>query len=160
MPKKRIYLDTSVVSHLFQDDAVEKMSQTWKLWEAIKNGEFIVYISDVVEIEVNACFEPKRSKMLDALAKISYKSIIVKNNKEIEAIANKFVVDKVLPAKSVLDCLHVAAAIANDCDIIVSWNFKHLVNYKTVDGARLIAFQTGHKQIAIEAPIYLIPDKL
>lgn len=26
----------------------------------------------------------------------------------------------------------------NDCDIIISWNFKHLVNVKTIDGIRAI----------------------
>lgn len=38
MRRQKIYLDTSVISYLYQEDAPEKMKDTLKLWEVIKRG--------------------------------------------------------------------------------------------------------------------------
>ena len=43
--KLKVYLDTSVLSHLWQVDAPEKMQETLALWERFKNGRFDVYVS-------------------------------------------------------------------------------------------------------------------
>lgn len=43
--------------------------------------------------------------------------------------------------------LHIAIAILNKCDVIISWNFKHLVNIKTVRGTRAITYIKGYKGI-------------
>ena len=48
MKKLRIYLDTSVISYLDQQDFPERMAETHKLWEKIKDGEFVAVISDVI----------------------------------------------------------------------------------------------------------------
>ena len=38
MKKQKIYLDTSVISYLHQEDAPEKMRDTLKLWEILKRA--------------------------------------------------------------------------------------------------------------------------
>ena len=58
MEKLRIYLDTSVISHLLQEDVPEKMTDTRKLWEKLKTGEYIPYLSTVTLQEVSQCPEP------------------------------------------------------------------------------------------------------
>ena len=40
MRKLKVYLDTSVVSHLLQEDVLEKMADTRRLWEMFKAGKF------------------------------------------------------------------------------------------------------------------------
>ena len=44
MKKQRIYLDTSVISHLDQQDAADNMDDTLLLWEEIKQGFYGVYL--------------------------------------------------------------------------------------------------------------------
>ena len=61
MRKLKVYLDTSVVSHLLQEDVLEKMSDTRQLWEMFKAGKNDVYLSTVTLEEVADCPEPKRS---------------------------------------------------------------------------------------------------
>ena len=61
--KMRIYLDTSVVSNLIADDAPKMMEYSLRLWDEIKEGLYDVYISNVVFTEVDACPEPKRSRL-------------------------------------------------------------------------------------------------
>ena len=63
--KVKIYLDTSVISHLQASDAPERMTDTLRLWEDLKAGIYEVVISDVTIDEINDCSEPKRSFMLD-----------------------------------------------------------------------------------------------
>ena len=48
MRKLRVYLDTSVISHLEQEDVPEKMEQTRKVWEILQTGKYEVVISDLV----------------------------------------------------------------------------------------------------------------
>ena len=38
MPKWTVYLDTSVISHLLQEDVSENMADTRKSWEILKDG--------------------------------------------------------------------------------------------------------------------------
>jgi len=49
--KLRLYLDTSVISHLFADDTPDKMTDTNRLWNDCINGKYEIYISELVEEE-------------------------------------------------------------------------------------------------------------
>ena len=72
MRKLKLYLDTSVISHLFADDTPDRMSDTLKLWEEIKVGLHDVVISDVVMEEISRCPQPKQDILFGHLAEIEY----------------------------------------------------------------------------------------
>lgn len=154
MKKLKLYLDTSVISHLKQDDVPDKMADTLQLWEEIKAGLYEVVISDVVFDEINQCSEPKRSILYDYIAMIDFEYIEIDD--VIQDIANKFIQNNVLTTKSLDDCRHIACALVNECDIIISWNFKHIVNYRTMSGVKLISAITGYKEVMIQTPTILI----
>ena len=61
--KLKVYLDTLVISHLWQIDAPKKMQETLALWEEFKKGKFDIYISLLTIEEVNDCSEIKRNKL-------------------------------------------------------------------------------------------------
>lgn len=67
MRKLKVYLDTSVISHLLQEDVPGKMADTQQLWKMFKAGKFDIYLSTVTLEEVSNCPEPKKSKMYDYL---------------------------------------------------------------------------------------------
>ena len=157
MRKLRVYLDTSVISHLEQEDAPEKMEQTRKVWEILQTGKYEVVISDLVLAEINECKEPKRSILKEYLAQINYERVSI--TEETEEIANEIINEGILNPKSFDDCLHIASAILNDCNIIVSWNFKHMVNVDTINGVRKITFAKRYNNIDIYAPYVLLSEK-
>ena len=70
--KIKVYLDTSVVSHLFQEDVPEKMADTRKLWKMFQDGLYDVVLSTLTLKEISMCAEPKRGHMLDALNQIAF----------------------------------------------------------------------------------------
>ncbi|MCM1399181.1 MAG: PIN domain-containing protein [Clostridium sp.] len=154
MRKLKIYLDTSVVSYLYQPDAPEKMQNTLDLWELFKNKVYEVYISDIVIREISDCNEEKLNILLDYLGQIDYN--IIETDEDTVELAGKFIDFGILKQKSFDDCQHIAAAILAGCDIITSWNFKHIVNVKTVRGVKVITTLEGYKDLLIYPPSVLI----
>ena len=61
-----------------------------------------------------------------------------------------------MTAKWATDALHVALAAVNHCKIIVSWNFKHIVNIKRIRGYNGINIKNGYPTIEIRSPKDLI----
>ena len=58
--------------------------------------------------------------------------------------------------KSIDDCMHIATAMIAKCDVIVSWNFKHIVNDKMIEGVKTISQTKGFDGIKIYCPSILI----
>lgn len=154
--KIRVYLDTSVVSYLDQQDAPEKMSETKEVWDKIKEGNYEVFISTLVIDELQKCQEPKRTYLLNQLNEIDF--TILEVNEGMVRLAEKFIDFGVLKKKSFEDCQHIAAAILSNCDIIVSWNFKHIVNVKTIRGIKVVTTMEGYKDILIYPPTALLEE--
>lgn len=154
MKTEKVYLDTSVISYLYQQDVPEKMEDTLKLWEYFKAGKYEVYISDVVVNEINECEERKLKILLDYLKQIDYN--IIETDENTIALAEKFINFGILKQKSFDDCQHIAAAIMAGCDIIISWNFKHIVNQKTVQGVKVITTLEGYRDLLIYSPTVLV----
>ena len=158
MRKLKVYLDTSVISHLEQEDVPEKMAETRKLWEMFRNGEYDVYVSPVTLAELVRCEEPKRSKLFGYLDEIHYTRLPA--SEDVSDVAQKIIDMGILTAKSINDCQHIAAALVGGCDCIASWNFKHLVNIRTIHGVRAIANLEGYPMIDIVSPSVLLKGEV
>lgn len=155
--KIKVYLDTSVISYLDQQDAPVEMAQTREVWEKIKSGKYDVYISDVVLRELNECKEDKRNILLNYLKEIKFQTVEITD--KTMKLAEKFIDLGVLKKKSFDDCQHIAAAIVSDCDIIISWNFKHIVNVKTIRGVKVVTTMEGFKDLLIYQPTALLEEE-
>ncbi|MCL2089279.1 MAG: type II toxin-antitoxin system VapC family toxin [Oscillospiraceae bacterium] len=157
MKKLKLYLDTSVISHLFADDTPEKMQDTNRLWERLISDEYEIFISDVVINEIRRCAEPKRKQMLEKMRQIDFQ--LLSETDEITELAAEYVKGGVLKEKSLDDCLHIAYAVINNCDAIVSWNFKHLVNFKTINKIKVVNIIHRYKEINIITPTMLVEEE-
>ena len=147
MKKQKVYLDTSVISHLDQHDAPDKMADTMLLWEEIKQGMYDVFISQITLDELDANKAEKRAALLNRLAEIEYTFVTL--TPEINAYADKLINHGILTVNSHDDCLHIASAVVSECHILLSWNFKHILRVKTVNGVRSISAVLGYKGIDI-----------
>jgi predicted nucleic acid-binding protein len=72
----------------------------------------------------------------------------------VEAIelANKYIAAKVVGKTSRADCQHIAMATISKADVLLSWNFKHIVNLDRIRGYNGINFQNGYTMIEIRTP--------
>ena len=116
--KLKVYLDTSVISHLEQEDVPEKMADTRQLLEMFKNRKFDVYLSTVTLREIERCSEPKKTKLIDYLNEIQFTTLDITD--DVVAIAEKIIDMGILTKKSFDDCQHIGAAIVSECDCIIS----------------------------------------
>jgi len=154
MKKLKLYLDTSTISHLDQQDAPEKMADTLALWREIEDGIYDVYLSYVDFEEVLECSPEKRRTLAEYISRIKYTHI--EPSGEIYLLADEFIKLGILRPKSYDDAQHLASAMVSECDAIASWNFKHMVNLRTINGVKVVAALTGYKDIAIYTPSILI----
>lgn len=99
----------------------------------------------------------KRSQMYKFLSQIDYTPIQITDT--MSEIAQQIIDMGILTQKSYDDCQHIAAAIIYGCDCIISWNFKHIVNIKTIRGVRAITNLKGYKPIEILNPSVLLESE-
>ncbi|MFZ3102940.1 MAG: PIN domain nuclease [Desulfitobacteriaceae bacterium] len=156
MKKLKIYLDTSVISHLQADDVPEKMAITLKFWDDVKAGQFDVYISEVTEAEIADCPEPKKTVLGEHLKEVSVHTIEL--TEEITDLAQRYLILGVLPPKCVDDSIHVAAATFAGCNAIVSWNFKHILKLRAFIGVNGVNRMLGYGEIALIPPYELLEE--
>jgi len=133
------------------------MADTLRLWKDLKAGKYDVYISDVTTDEIARCNEEKFNILTKYMREIKY-SVIAEND-EILDVAEKIIEMGILRPKSHDDCVHIATAVIGGCDYVVSWNFKHMVNVKTIDGVRAITNLGNYRNIEIVAPSMLLESE-
>ncbi|WP_445736038.1 PIN domain-containing protein [Mariniflexile sp.] len=146
MKKQRIYLDTSVFGGYFDSEFKEF---TEPLFERISNGEFIILLSTMLDEELE--FAPERIKTLILKLDESYTEFL-KDKDEAVDLATKYIDEKVVGKTSYADCLHIALATIYQADLLVSWNFKHVVNIERIRGYNYINIKNGYKQLEIRSP--------
>jgi hypothetical protein len=64
-------------------------------------------------------------------------------------LAKSYVDEKVVGETSLDDCIHIAMATLNKVDILVSWNFKHIVNVYRIRGYNSVNLKLGHSTLEI-----------
>lgn len=127
----KLYLDTSVISHLDAPETPEKMADTLALWEHLKSRPDIeIVISELTLRELSKCMQPKLQLLLEKLNEFDY--LLLEVSEDDKNLADYYLQNAVLTEKSIDDLLHIAIATLNDCHYILSWNFKHFVNPKTI----------------------------
>ena len=133
------------------------MEDTLKLWDQIKAGMYEVYSSNLMIEEISKCNETKLNVLLEHLSEITYNLIDIVSP-EAMFIANEIVRMGILTENRRDDCIHIGLAVVYECDIIVSWNFRHMVNVKTINGVRGINALNGYRMIDIYTPTVLLKE--
>jgi len=143
---RKIYLDTSVISALFDDRTPDRQKLTEESFK--KFEEYEVFVSELVIEELNAASQKLKEKFLNTVDKYE----VLKTDKESKKLANKYVEEGIFPEKYYDDSLHVAIATVNELDYLLSWNFKHLVKVKTRKLVSLVNIKNDYNEIEIIVP--------
>ena len=157
MKRLKIYLETTVFNFIFADDSPDKKQDTIKLFDEIRQEKYIPYTSDYVLQELLKAEEHKRTQMVNLIEQ--YKIKYLEPDKNAEDLADKYVSEKIIPLKFRTDGIHIAMATINDLDIIVSYNFHHIVKLKTIMGTESINLREGYKRIGIYSPTEVIENE-
>lgn len=142
----KVYLDTSVISALFDSRTPERQSLTQAFWDSLKNYD--VYISKKVLEEITDSQTPLREKLLDIVKEFHVLAI----TEESENLAKEYIKNGIFPEKYFDDALHVALASVNNIGYLLSWNFSHLVKVKTRRLVSLVNASKEYPPVEIIAP--------
>ena len=127
---------------------------TLRLFDEVKRGMYEVFISEVVIREINRAPEEKVIKLRDLIRELNPEELSVDENSQ--TLANRYIEQGIIPAKYEDDALHIAVASVNDLDVMVSWNFTHIVKVKTKREVTGINALMGYKEIEIYSPLEVV----
>ena len=143
---QKFYFDTSVFGGVFDKEFDEA---TLQLFERVRLGQVVCMFSDLTETELFAAPENVKEHFR-SLPKEMVERVVVTD--EILALASKYVAEKVVGPTSFDDCVHIASATIYKADILVSWNFKHIVNVYRIRGYNAINIRSNYQSLEIRSP--------
>ncbi|MGB2824082.1 MAG: type II toxin-antitoxin system VapC family toxin [Phycisphaerae bacterium] len=153
--KPKVYIETSVISYLTakptRDLIVAAHQQITREWWESARPDLEQYVSDLVIDEASAGNEGAAGERRAILAGIP----LLRLTDESRALANKLVDEGVFPEKAGADALHVAVAIVNGMDYLVTWNCTHIANARTRHVLARFADEQGY-----ECPTICTPEEL
>jgi len=144
--KLRVYIDTSVVGGYF-DDEFEDVTKSF--FDRIFNKEFLVYFSEISEAELSLAPDFVQ-ELKSKIPSDCYRYLELDD--ESKELAETYINEKILSQSSLDDAYHIALATVNRLDVLVSWNFKHIVNYHKIKLFNSINLKLGYPEIDIRSP--------
>jgi predicted nucleic acid-binding protein len=144
--KKKLYIETSVWNQMEHDDRPDWRETAERFISTLKAGLYEAYISSVVLDEIAATpDEATRRKLFAHITAVD--PIQLSFDPEAVALTKRYMAADFIQSSALRvynDCSHVAIATVNGIKHIVSFNCKHLVNDRRIDGFNAINLQGGY----------------
>jgi hypothetical protein len=116
-------------------------------------GRFVVVISDVTTRELQEAPEEVRQVLVE-LPDVQVEEIVVDD--EVTALRDAYLAAGVVGPASEADAEHIAAATIAEVDIVVSWNFKHIVHFNKIRGFNGVNSLKGYRALEIYSPVEVV----
>jgi hypothetical protein len=145
MRQIRIYVDTSVIGGCFDPEF-----QPWSngLIEDFRKRVFRLVLSDVTAAEVALApgiVQELYSELLSFAESLSV-------TEEALSVLAAYESHNVIGARFRNDMLHIALATVAEVDVLVSWNFRHIVRLDKIQQFNGINIELGYKTLSIYSP--------
>ncbi|WKZ46766.1 MAG: hypothetical protein QY306_13200 [Anaerolineales bacterium] len=146
MKRQRIYIDTSVIGGCFDVEFAE-----WSngLMNDFRNGTFQPLLSEVVAAEIDEA--PENVQLIYAELRSLDAEILAVDADSLE-LAEEYQARKILKPDFYDDGLHIALATVAESDLLVSWNFKHIVRFDKIRLFNAVNIEFGYKSLEIFSP--------
>lgn len=146
MKTLRIYADTSVFGGCFDEEFAK---DSCSLFQEVRNGRFKLLVSLTIIQELDRAPE-KVQGVLDSIPPevVEYLDL----SDEVTDLRDAYVTAGVVGASSLRDAEHIALASVAGADLVVSWNFKHIVHYDKIAGYNAVNLMRGYRPLQIFSP--------
>ena len=144
--KLRVYIDTSVIGGCL-DEEFSDVSR--RLIDKFVRGEMIAVLSELTTLEL----ESAPREVRDILRVIPDENIeYVELSEEAVDLGRSYIAEGVIGKSKLVDAEHIAIATINRVDVLVSWNFKHIVNLPKIRGYNSVNMKSGYPLLEIRSP--------
>ncbi len=145
--KLKVYLDTSVFSAYYDDSMPERMAETTAFWGRLRDLQ--PGTSEVTKAELSRTPDPaRREALLELLRSVALDPV----TGEMRTLARYYVDSGIFTESMLEDATHVAAAVLEQYHVVVSWNFRHLVNRQRRARINAANVSRGLPTVEIVAP--------
>ena len=148
----RVYVDTSVVGGCLDE---EFRAASVRLIERSRTEAALLVISDTTLAELAGAPATVRAVLEDLPPRCLE---FVRQNEISEALADEYIRQEVVSHRMLADALHIAVATIAKVDVLVSWNFKHIVNLDRIHGFNAVNLRLGHAMLEIRSPLEVWKD--
>ncbi len=147
-----LYLDTSVIGGYFDD---EFKDATQELWRQMENGKYRFATSVLTEQETQGAPDVVRDLMKRTFDQPG--RLLTLTQQAVE-LTQAYMDAAVVPVPYADDARHVAIAVVHEIHVVVSWNFKHLVNRDRRTAFNAVNLLQGYPSVDIISPLELVYD--
>jgi len=155
--KARVYIETTIPSFYHEDRpdplTIARREWTRKWWDERRHS-YEVVSSQAVLAELSAGIYPKKQRCLSFMESIPFVPIAP----EIATIVENYIQQKIMPQNAGGDAMHLALASYHKCDLLLTWNCKHLANANKFSHIRLVNTLMGLHVPTIITPLELLGE--
>ena len=150
--KLRVYADTSAIGGC---EDVEFRGPSRRLLDRFVRGDMTLALSSLTFREL--ALAPQRVR--DVLDSVPSRHIeVIDISEEAEELAQKYIACGALSSRMLADALHIAVATVAGVDVLVSWNFKHIVNFRRIRAYNEVNRGMGYGILDIRTPREICDD--
>jgi predicted nucleic acid-binding protein len=143
----RVYVDTSVIGGCLDD---EFRAPSIRLFDHSRAGGTLLVVSDITLAEL-ASAPPSVRSVLEDLPRRCLE--LIRQSPEAEALAEEYIRQAVVSRRMLADAQHIAVATVARVDVLVSWNFRHIVNLDRIHGFNAVNLRSGYPLLEIRSPL-------
>ena len=150
-----VYVETTVIGYLTsrprEDPIVAGHQNTTRDWWQTAADRFDLVASELVVRECSAGDQSAAEERREALAAIT----LLRTTEDAERFAAALIAGHAVPHSHPEDAFHIALAVVNGIQYLVTWNFRHIVNAAVRSTIERICRDAGY-----EPPIICTPEEL
>ena len=150
--KARIYIDTSVIGGCEDDEWRE---HSLRLMTCFVEGDYVLVLSDLTIQELAAA----PNEVRDHLAAVPEEHIeVLRLSTEAQELADAYISAGIVSRRMRADAQHIAIATVARVNVLVSWNFRHIVNLHRIHGYNSVNLRRGYLTLEIRSPREVLRD--
>ena len=146
----RAYLDASALGGAFDEEFAKPTND---MVDAILRGEIVPIVSETLVGEIVDAPEAVQ-ELLERILQSGAERVPL--SPEALALRRAYLAAGVVTEKHADDAMHVAQATLTRADVVVSWNFRHLVNPARVRAFNGVNLAQGYGLVVILTPADLV----
>jgi len=153
--KPSVYLETSFLSYatgeLNSDPRTRFRMDLSREWWSRKSNEYMLYVSDTVIFECQRGDLKQVERRMELIAQAT--PLVLTEG--VNTLASLLRAPHLIPGNAANDALHIAFATFYNCQYLLTWNFRHILNSSLIPKIRSILKEQGY-----ELPDICTPESL
>lgn len=150
--KPKVYIETTVISYLTawpsRDIVIAGHQQVTREWWATASDRFELVASELVVREASAG-DPTAAR--DRMSELNSLELLEATDSAL-SLAQDLIDRHAVPAEAADDALHIAIAVTNGVEYLVTWNCRHIANATMRGWIDSICIDAGYRPTVICTP--------